>query len=118
LQYKISFEVPAAGPGVTNVFAGNYSLQLKDVMDAGLAFADAGVLGWNYRILVGTTVVYSGTATGSTAEFTFTPALIEQYLVGAPAGTEVSLIVRANMVKLPSDVWPTSLQHRLPHHQR
>ncbi|MCL2750111.1 MAG: isopeptide-forming domain-containing fimbrial protein, partial [Coriobacteriia bacterium] len=112
LLYKISFDVPEkpTNPAdITNAFAGFYSIKLDDVMEEGLVFASVAAGDWNYRIMVGATEVSRGIATGSTVDFTFTAALIEQHLVNAPAGTEVSLMVRANVVQLANGMWPPTL---------
>ncbi|MCL2808147.1 MAG: hypothetical protein FWD27_08380, partial [Coriobacteriia bacterium] len=110
LLYKISFIVPEPDPGVTP-FAGFYAIELKDVMDPGLAFANVAAGSWNWQIKVGNTVVTSGVATGNEVDYTFSPAGIQQYLVGAAPGTEVALMVKANMVQVDGQ-WPTKLTNR------
>ncbi|MCL2807873.1 MAG: hypothetical protein FWD27_06950, partial [Coriobacteriia bacterium] len=107
LLYKISFVIPEPSPGITP-FAGFYALELKDIMQEGLAFANVASDSWNWQVKVGTTVVASGVATGSTVDYTFSPDEIEQYLATAPVGTEVALMVKANMVQVDGQ-WPTTL---------
>ncbi|MCL2808151.1 MAG: isopeptide-forming domain-containing fimbrial protein, partial [Coriobacteriia bacterium] len=108
LLYKISFLVPEAPADINGTFAGFSSIELKDVMDAGLAFASVSAGGWNWQVKAGATVVASGIATGSTVDYTFVAAQIEQHLATAPAGTEVALMVKANMAQVDGK-WPVEL---------
>jgi fimbrial isopeptide formation D2 family protein len=112
LKYKISFTVPAKPEGAINAFAGFSAIELSDVIEPGLAFADASVLGWNYQVLVGSTVIYSGIATADsdTCGYTFDVNTIASYLASTDVavGTEVSLIVLANVVAVDGS-WPTDI---------
>ncbi|MDR3052353.1 MAG: isopeptide-forming domain-containing fimbrial protein, partial [Coriobacteriales bacterium] len=109
LEYKLSFTVPTRPAGVTDVFAGFSSIELKDVLENGTTLAAVTASrSYNYRVLVGGTVVYEGVATGHEVSYTFDAAKISQYLVGKPAGTEVALVVFADL-ELVSGAYPTSV---------
>jgi hypothetical protein len=115
VEYKISFKVPTAS-GI-DPFAGFSSIKLTDLVRDGLVLARADSGAANVVVKVGGdsgTVVYQSTAgeqSGTGAAFTFDAAKIAQYLVGKPAGTEVALYVKTDLVQYDHDGNPSTQEN-------
>ncbi|MDR1778575.1 MAG: DUF5011 domain-containing protein [Clostridiales Family XIII bacterium] len=108
LEYKIAFNIPSN-------LSGFYKIEIRDLMDAGLALMENPTEGWNVKVYAGTTEIPLTAAqkvqSGTSATFTFDADAIEQYLADLPQGTEVYMIVKAKLVKQ-GTAWPTKAVNR------